>query len=143
MIGLEKGASMKFVLVVIVAWLTAGCYGYDVTVRSAPLSPGAYPPPNKRFVEIYFHNAGPAKTKDHEQICVLEVTGARYTPLSELIFELRQKAASIGADAVIVVKDESTLRVEGNILLDIARTEGYQRESYGAIRLSGIAIKYR
>lgn len=134
---------MKTLLGSLLAIVWVGCYGYEVTVQTAPLSPGAYPPPNDQFVEVYFHDAGPARTRDHEQICVIEVTGGRYTPLSELIFELRRKAGAIGADAVIRVSDRPFQRAAGNLLLDIARPDGYQREEYDAIRLSGIAIKYR
>jgi hypothetical protein len=80
-------------------------------------------------------------TRPYKQIAVLESRGPVDTPITELLESMRQKAATIGADAVIPTQDASTHQQQG--LMYNPWLGGYQTIGGGTIPvIRGVAIRY-
>lgn len=76
-----------------------------------------------------------------KQIAMLEARGPMNTPLTALLESMRQKAAAIGADAVIPTQDASTHQQQG--LMYNPWLGGYQTIGGGTIPIiRGVAIKF-
>ncbi|MEM6643574.1 MAG: hypothetical protein AAF616_11395 [Bacteroidota bacterium] len=72
---------------------------------------------------------------EYEKVGLLEVDGGRYARLQELLDELKYKAWSNCANAVLFVKQSTTVRESGTTFSD------EQEELYSTTRLSGLAVK--
>ena len=80
-------------------------------------------------------------TKPFKQIALLEARGPVNTPITDLLESMRQKAASIGADAVIATQDASTQQQQG--LMYNPWLGGYQTIGGGTLPvIRGVAIKF-
>ena len=85
--------------------------------------------------------------KKYEQISYIEVLGGEYSKTDDLVKELRRKAKSVGADAVIDIRKGRRVRKETDgvlLLLNIAAGEDSSHTSreYRSDNLQGLAIKY-
>jgi hypothetical protein len=81
-------------------------------------------------------------TRPFKQIATLEARGPVNTPITDLWGSMREKAAAIGADAVIPTQDASTPQQQG--LMYNPWLGGYQTIGGGTIPvIRGIAIKYK
>lgn len=80
-------------------------------------------------------------TRPFKQIAILEARGPVNTPITDLLKSMKQKAAAIGADAVIPTQDASTHQQQG--LMYNPWLGGYQTIGGGTIPvIRGVAIKY-
>jgi len=115
-------------------------------IQSESISVGSQYYPATSYVDVYFGSYN--GDKKYEQISYLQVSGGKYSKTDELIKELRRKAKSIGADAIIDVRKGGTVRkeIDGTlVLLNIAggfRDSSKASSEYRADTLEGIAIKY-
>lgn len=82
-----------------------------------------------------------APTRPFKQIAMLEARGPVNTPITYLLESMKQKAAAIGADAVIPTQDASTHQQQG--LIYNPWLGGYQTIGGGTLPvIRGVAIKY-
>jgi hypothetical protein len=80
-------------------------------------------------------------TRPFKQIAMLEARGPVNTPITDLLESMKQKAAAIGADAVIPTQDASTRQQQG--LMYNPWLGGYQTIGGGTLPvIRGVAIKY-
>lgn len=119
-------------LIVIAAFILSGC----ATTSAVMLESGVTYPPTQN-VEILTQ----APTRPFKQIALLEARGPVNTPITDLLESMKQKAAAIGADAVIPTQDASTRQQQGLIYNPWLR--GYQTVGGGTLPvIRGVAIKY-
>ena len=117
-----------------------GCfYGYDITTNATAISGTSYPA-STIMPEIYFEDNIFLIDKVYEQLAFIEVTGAKYSPTQELLEEMKKKAASLGADAVIGIQQHYIVRDRGEVFLVLIGED--EPEAYDTRNLTGIAIKY-
>lgn len=122
----------RAVLLLVVAFVLCGC----ATTSAVMLDSGASYPPTKN-VQILTQ----APARPFKQIAMLEATGPVNTPLPDLLESMKQKAAAIGADAVIPTEDASTQQQQA--LMYNPWLGGYQTVGGGTVPvIRGIAIKY-
>ena len=124
--------------------LMSGCTSGG-SIRSESISSSNQYYPATKYVELFFGSYN--GNKKYEQISFIEVSGGRYSKTDELITELRRKAKSVGADAVIEVRKGRMVRKEtdGTLLaLSIAAGEdsSHSSQEYRSDTLQGLAIKY-
>lgn len=75
------------------------------------------------------------------EIAILESRGPVNMPTTELLADMREKAAEIGADGIIPTQ-ESTIKQEGGIIYN-PWLGGYQSTGGGSLPvLKGLAIKF-
>lgn len=120
-----------------------GCmYGNDSYVITTMISEHPFQP-TQNDVDIYFEEK--PENKKYIQIAHLEAVGKEYEQTSKLLSMLKEKAKSIGADAIIHVKKGKQTREEGDLAIDILSVGSGQstKTEYEANILSGIAIKYQ
>ena len=125
---------MKFPKIAFIfsALILAGC----ATTSAVMLESGVTYPPTKN-VEILTQ----APTRPFKQIAMLEARGPVNTPITDLLESMKQKAAAIGADAVIPTENASTQTQPG--LMYNPWLGGYQTIGGGTIPIiRGVAIKY-
>lgn len=80
-------------------------------------------------------------SRPYKQIAMLEARGPVGTPMTDLLESMRQKAAEIGADAVLPTQDASTQHQTG--LLYNPWLGGYQTIGGGTLPIiRGVAVKY-
>jgi hypothetical protein len=124
--------------------LISGCTSGGST-RSESISVGNQYHPATKYVELFFGSYN--GNKKYEQISFIEVSGGKYSKTDDLIKELRRKAKSVGADAVIDIRKGRMVRkeIDGALLaLSIAAGEDSSHASreYRSGNLQGLAIKY-
>lgn len=136
---------IKTVLILLVTTLfITGCTsGGSTRSESIPVSSQYYPKTN--YVELIFGSYN--GNKKYEQISFIEVTGGKNSKTDDLMNALRQKAKSVGADAVIDVRKGRIVRKESNttlLVLSIAAGEdsSHTSQEYRSDTLQGLAIKY-
>mgnify|MGYP003624955227 FL=1 len=136
---------MKIVfLLLLTTLLMSGCTSGGST-RSESISVGSQYYPTTNYVELFFgaYNGN----KQYEQISFIEVLGGKRSKTDELLKELRRKAKSVGADAVIDIRKGRRIRKENDsalLVLSIAAGEdsSHTSQEYRSDTLQGIAIKY-
>lgn len=125
-----------------------GCmYGYSIDSETTLIG-NSYRPNNgpSYAIDVYFGEY--RGSKKYEQIAFIRALGEEYSRTPELLEELKHKANSLGADAIIEIKTSDTQRERGSIfvnLLSIAAaddTTEREEDTYNAPVLSGIAVKY-
>ena len=80
-------------------------------------------------------------TQPYKEMAILEARGPINTPLTDLLNSMKQKAAAIGADAVIYTQDASRHQSPGIMYNPVLG--GYQTIGGGTVPIiRGIAIKY-
>ena len=80
-------------------------------------------------------------TRPYKRIALLEARGAMNMPMPELLESLKQKAAALGADAVIPTEDASFKQSPG--LIYNSWLGGYQTIGGGNMPvMRGVAIKF-
>lgn len=132
-------ASTRFVLFFFI--LLAGCmYGNEISTSATMVSSTKYPPSS--VVEVFFDDNGVHDYGMYSQLAFIEVKGEKWSAMSQLLEEMKKKAASIGADAVIGIKQHYITRERGEILAEILNPSDNKPENYSTIALTGIAIKY-
>lgn len=123
---------IRIIAVLLVALTISGCS----STRAIMLENGASYPPTKH-VQILTK----APTRTFKQIAMLEAKGPVNTPITDLLESLKQKAAAIGADAVIPTENTSTQTQPGFVYYPWVG--GYQTIGGGIIPVvRGFAIKY-
>ncbi len=119
-------------VLLLVALALTGC----TTTSAVMLESGVTYPPTQNVQIITQVPSRPFK-----QIAMLEARGPVNTPVTSLLESMRQKAAAIGADAVIPTQDAST-----QLQLDLIYNPwlgGYQTFGGGTIPIiRGVAIKF-
>ena len=114
------------------ALVLSGC----ATTSAVMLESGVSYPPTQN-VRILTQ----APTRSFKQIAILEARGPVNTPMTDLLESMKQKAAAIGADAVIPTENASTQQQPG--LMYNPWLGGYQTIGGGTIPvIRGVAIKY-
>lgn len=116
----------------LITLIIAGC----ATTSAVMLESGVSYPPTEN-VQILTETPKRA----FKQIAMLEARGPVNTPITDLLESMRQKAAAIGADAVIPTENASTQTQPG--LMYNPWLGGYQTIGGGTIPvIRGVAIKY-
>ena len=139
-----KTTMSKNIFVLFLSLLLMACTtGTRISASSIPTSNQYYAPTN--YVDLYF-GSYPGEKK-YEQISFIEVLGGEYSKTDELVKELKRKAKSLGADAVINVHKGRMERekIDGALLfINIASQERSDSatSTYRTSTLEGIAIKY-
>ena len=119
--------------VLLMAFILSGC----ATTTAVMLESGVTYSPTQN-VQILTE----VPTRSFKQIAILEARGPVNTPITDLLESMRDKAAIIGADAVIPTQDASTHQQQG--LMYNPWLGGYQTIGGGTIPvISGMAIKYK
>lgn len=120
------------IVVLLLALAITGC----ATTSAVMLEGGATYPPTSN-VQILTQ----PPTRAFKQIAMLEARGPVNTPITDLLESMKQKAAAIGADAVIPTENASTQTQPG--LMYNPWLGGYQTIGGGTIPIiRGVAIKY-
>jgi hypothetical protein len=117
---------MRFLLLILLCALMVGCTTYGYKTRTGA---GDYPPTDYRMVQVLFDAPDPATYKQVGFASVLG--GASFiTPDTDMLRKLQKSAAAIGADAVILRRED--------------RTDGYGQTfaSFQYNQNSGIAIRW-
>ncbi|MFT4763749.1 MAG: hypothetical protein ACI9OH_000839 [Oleispira sp.] len=136
---------MKTVFVLLLTTLLmSGCTSGGST-RSESIAVGNQYYAATNYVELFFGSYN--GNKKYEQISYIEVLGGEYSKTDDLVKELRRKAKSVGADAVIDIRKGRRVRKETDgvlLLLNIAAGEDSSHTSreYRSDNLQGLAIKY-
>lgn len=121
---------MRFALLAVLVLGMVGCttYGYKT-----PTGTARYAPTNYQQVQVLF-DAPPAD--QYEQIGFCSVLGGAQfiTPDTDMLRKLQKSAADLGADAVILRKETSSLGAYGS-------AGGFGAFDYA--QNSGIAIKWK
>jgi hypothetical protein len=121
-----------YLLALLLMLIIAGC-----TSTSAVMLEGGVNYPPTKNVQILTQ----PPTRPFKQIAILETSGDVGTPMTDLLKNMRQKAANIGADAVIPTKNVSRQTKTGVIYNPWLG--GYQTIGGGTFpAIQGIAIKY-
>ena len=116
----------------LVALVLSGC----ATTSAVMLESGVSYPPTQN-VQILPQ----VSTRPFKQIAMLEARGPVNTPITDLLESMKQKAAAIGADAVIPTQDGSTRQQQG--LMYNPWLGGYQTIGGGTLPvIRGVGIKY-
>ena len=126
---------MKNLLTAIISALVlSGCITYGETTQSqfASLTNQTCPQKPERLY-VFFENEPVEFT--YEKIGLIEVQGGRYASLEEVLNELKYKAVTNCANAIIHVKQSSTVRKTGTTFIDD------DEELYGSSILTGLAVK--
>jgi len=119
-------------VLLLVALILSGC----ASTSAVMLEGGATYPPTQN-VQILMQQP----SRSFKQIAVLEARGPVNTPLTDLLENMRLKASSIGADAVIPTQDASTRQQQG--LMYNPWLGGYQTIGGGTLPvIRGVAIIY-
>ena len=117
--------------------IITGCsYGYNIATDVTPITKKAYPPSNIDSVDVSFEDNNAKISRPYEQIAMIKVIGGYNSSISELLSEMKRKAAGFGADAVINVQQQNIVREKAMFALEVAN-------NYNTISLTGIAIKYK
>ena len=120
------------IALLLAALVLSGC----ATTSAVMLESGVTYPPTQN-VQIITQ----VPTRPFKQIAMLEARGPVNTPVTDLLESMRQKAAAIGADAVIPTQDASTHQQQG--LMYNPWLGGYQTIGGGTIPvIRGVAIKF-
>jgi hypothetical protein len=128
----ERKMTRARIALLLVPLVLAGC----ATTSAVMLESGVTYPPTQN-VQIITQ----APTRPFKQIAMLEARGPVNTPVTDLLESMRQKAAAIGADAVIPTQDASTHQQQG--LMYNPWLGGYQTIGGGTIPvIRGVAIKF-
>ena len=136
---------MKAILIILITTLLiSGCTSGGST-RSESIPVGNQYHPATKYVELFFGSYN--GNKKYEQISFIEVSGGKNSKTEDLIKELRRKAKSVGADAVIDIRKGRGVRKETDgalLALSIAAGEDSSQASteYRSENLQGLAIKY-
>jgi hypothetical protein len=138
--ALQRVHSSRWVLVslllaTLTCWLVA-CTGLDATTTPYASAPH-YPPGDPASVQIL--HTKPPNAHDRLGEIVVDVATHSATLGSDVEQKLRQKAAKMGADAVVVVYDR--LQLLGAYVMG-----GYWDQSIETVtghKVVGVAIKYR
>ena len=133
-------------LIFLSLWLLGCTYGNTIYSEVTPIGNSHLPTSD---VEIYFGEYnGDYK---YEQIAYIRVVGRKYSKTPELLEELKARAKSMGADAVINLKTSDTERESGSVaesLIELASTldsveyEPPEKDRYMTLVLDGVAVKY-
>jgi len=119
-------------ILLLVALVLSGC----ATTSAVMLESGVSYPATQN-VQILTQ----APTRPFKQIAILEASGPVNTPIPYLLESMKQKAAEIGADAIIPSEYTSTYQQQG--FMYNPWLGGYQTIGGGTIPIiRGIAIKY-
>ncbi|WP_139223277.1 hypothetical protein [Microbulbifer thermotolerans] len=123
---------MKYIYLILACLFFSGCAQTSVLM----LETSAYYSPTSS-VDII----GEPPKRPYKKIAMLESTGPVNTPMTKLLESMRQKAMTIGADAVMPVQDASYQQQQGVIYNPWLG--GYQTTAGGTVpKIRGIAIKY-
>jgi hypothetical protein len=123
--------------------LLIGCtYGYNIAVDTTPIANKVYPSTTDP-IEVYYEDANLKFAKAYDQIAMIEVKGTSGSASSQLLYEMKEKAKYLGADAIINIKQHHVAREQGEILSELLNREESKPYIYDAISLTGIAIKYK
>jgi len=119
-------------VLLLTALILAGC----ANTSAVMLESGVKYPPTQN-VQILTQ----PPTRAFKQIAMLEARGPVNTPMTDLLESMKEKAAAIGADAVIPTQDASTRQQQA--LMYNPWLGGYQTIGGGTLPvIRGIAIKY-
>lgn len=93
--------------------LVACTTGDKISANSIPVGRQYYSATN--YVDIYFGSY--TGNKKYEQISFIEVLGGQHSKTNELVTELKRRAKSMGADAVINVHKGRMVREKQMVLV--------------------------
>lgn len=93
--------------------------------------------------EIYFEDPNVKVTKPYEQLAFIEVKGVAYSSSEALLHEMKKKGSTIGADAIINIKQHYITRERGEFASEILDRDKNKPEEYSTISLTGLAVKYK
>ena len=132
------GETMYRILFLLLTAQFVGCmYGNDLQVNYTPIN-------NLSFEETYEVTIYWGETKpnsvNYKQIAFLEVIGPEYTSAEALLYEMKKKAMTLGADAVMEVKQNYIRRESGELISEL--TGKSKPDTYTTIALTGIAIRF-
>lgn len=131
-------------MILLLALTLSGCsFGYNSYVSATMITNDTYPPSTNN-TEVIFEDK--PIHREYDQIAYLEAISHESSRLPELLSLLKDKAKSIGADAVIFIKKRRQTRSSRDLIIDtmsLATGDRIDNDEYEAPVLTGIAIRYK
>ena len=139
-------ASTLFQALVLMGALSSCTYGYRAVVLATPLGTAPpHPPVPANSIPLYFDPLNLPDTA-YIQLAHLEVEGAKYDEVRDLLPKLRAKASALCANAVMSISVGQYQGVRGEFITNtIATVDGDEqtrpdREEYLGTVVRGVAI---